>query len=194
MNLGALMQNAGAEQLHNDRFADHQITAGGMLTRRLNVQTGFLNFADHRIGNLKCQRLTYFVQHRKAVRPKGRHCIFDKIREAHKIGTKRIFLGLPWCIFKEMGVLGADKAAITPLHNIGCAVNVVNGGAAENNNHFVVVVGMYGGIGVIGDVKANIRIFPGGGWVILDCQTNLFRHLRNEEGILRRQNDQPLSS
>ena len=63
VKLGTLMQHTGAQQLHNHRFADHQVAAGGAFSRRLDIKTSLFDFGDHSIGGFKCQRPVHIVQH-----------------------------------------------------------------------------------------------------------------------------------
>ena len=186
VQLRALMQYTSAQQLHDHGFADHQVAFGGAFTRGLDIQAGFFNFGYHSVGGLEAQRSRNRVDHRKAVWAKGGQRIFHKIPTAHKIGIQAITAGRTWLIFKKMGILGTDQTAVAPMHHIGFAVNVMYDGAAENNSDLIVIVGVQSGVGIVGDIEANISIVPGGGWIILNRGTDLLKHCRDEEGVFRR--------
>lgn len=131
------------------------------------------------------------MQHRKAIRSKGRQCIFHKIPTAHKIGTQAVLLRPAWLVFKKMGILRTNQTAVAAPHNIGITVDIMHYGTAENDGDLIVVVGMYSGISIIGNIEANICLFPGGGRIIWERGTNLLRHFRNVKGSFLRQNSHP---
>jgi len=168
VKLGALVQHTGTQQLHNNGFANHQVAGGGAFTRRLDIKTGLFNLGDHRVGDPKCQRLIYGGQHRKTIWAEGCQRIFHKIQTAHKIGAQAILLRLTGVAFEKMGIFGTNQTAVTPLHYIGIAVNVMNHRTTENNSDFIVIMGVHSRVGIVSDVEANIGIYPGGCWIILN--------------------------